>query len=100
MRPFIGSGRFVFIQRKERYNSGDVVFYSLRGQKYIHRIVKMNNNEVVVSDDCGITTPVRISCHDIVGICHTGLNGYCGFLYNFFTRWAFALRGKIQLSKL
>ncbi len=87
MRPLLRNGQTVLIipPRKKLY-LGDLVLYKIAEQLFLHRVVKLSSQSVVVNDDCGITSYITVPLKDVIGICPTILSGFLGYIYHIFIR--------------
>jgi len=96
MRPLLKSGKIIFIKETKKVFLGDMVLYNFQGEKYLHRIVDIVKNDIIVCDDTGVTFPVRIKISNIIGIYPTIFNGYIGLLYNKIISTVFLFYRKIK----
>lgn len=86
MRPLLKSGQVVPTLPCKTFRRGDIVFYKKNGKLFLHRIIKLLEKGVVVTDDCGITDYIYIPYQDIFGIYPTILRGFIGFVYHILIR--------------
>lgn len=96
MRPLLKSGDMCFIFPKKKISVGDVVLYKYCGQAFLHRVIKVLKEDIVVLDDCGICEPVRISKDYVVGIYPSIFSGWLGYAYHLVVRNLFIIVRKLK----
>ena len=73
MRPYLKPGDVVEIKKQQDYNINDVVLYisdknwSTKGIRIIHRIILINDDEVITKGDANNTLDPKIKKSDIKG---------------------------------
>lgn len=87
MRPLLKNGQVVVVTSPEKkLKVGDVILYKIDNKFFLHRIVKLSEKNIIVTDDCGITSYVSIPYDNVVGVYPTILSGFVGFVYHIFAR--------------
>lgn len=85
MMPVLKNG-YVFVEKGIKdFNIGDMVLYNFMGRLYIHRIYKIKNNIVVISNDDDIDFH-EIDKSSIIGKVVGFLNGYKGYVFGVLSR--------------
>ncbi|MFN3551057.1 MAG: S24/S26 family peptidase [Endomicrobiia bacterium] len=83
MRPLLRDGDIVLVVPwKKKLRVGDIVLYKLNGQLFLHRVVRVFLQNIVVNDDCGITSYVNVQLKNVIGIYPTILSGFLGYIYH------------------
>lgn len=91
MRPLIKDGYIVEILPKKKVTCGDIVLYRTEYGNFLHRIIKLHSNKIVVCDDTGVTCPIEISPEQIIGVYPTIFNRFLGILYHYCVKHFFIL---------
>ncbi len=93
--PFIKSGDVVFYKREGKIKKGDFVVYFFGGKKYIHRVLKVEDDFLLIANDDDIEIH-KVSRKDIYGkVIMRGriFNFAAGKILSFlrrFKRWVFS----------
>ncbi len=96
MRPIIRSGQIVFCKKVGKVRPGDIVLYKKGDRKYLHRVIKICGDKLVVGDDCGILSYHEIFVKQVEGKCFTIFNGFIGLVYHCVIRTIFIVFRKLK----
>lgn len=96
MRPLLRSGMVCAIYPAKKISVGDIILYEHYGQKFLHRVVKVLEESVVTTDDCGICGYITVSKNCIIGKYHSLFSGFVGYLYHIITRKFFVIGREIK----
>ena len=67
MEENIHVGDYVLIYKKSNYNVGDVVTYQKDDYFITHRIIKIDDNQIITKGDANNTVDEKIALDDIIG---------------------------------
>ena len=67
MEPEIGEEELIIIKEENEYNVGDIITYENDNYLVTHRIIKINDNEIITKGDANNEEDLKISENQIVG---------------------------------
>ncbi len=67
MEPALKVNNLIIIKEFKDYEIGDIVTFNYKGDKVTHRIVSINENEVITKGDANNTNDKPIKKEDIIG---------------------------------
>lgn len=86
MRPLLKNGRIIPILCNKKIRLGDIVLYKKQNKLFLHRVVKISSQKIIVEDDCGVTSCVDVAYNEVVGVYPTFFSGVVGFIYHIITK--------------
>ena len=110
MEPEIEQEELIVIKEFNEYNVGDIVTYETDGYLVTHRIVQINNDEIITKGDSNNEEDLKISKNQIVGkviyhskalrkICYLLFKSNFNIIYNFCYSNLFYNNTKSQTKK-
>lgn len=84
MEPTLKVNSFVLIKKSDKYEIDDIVTYKKNNEYITHRIIEINNNEIIAKGDANNTADDPINKNTIVGKVIFNLNiiNFINYLFN------------------
>lgn len=84
MEPTLKINSFVLIKKSDKYEIDDIVTYKKNNEYITHRIIEINNNEIIAKGDANNTADDPINKNTIVGKVIFNLNviNFINYLFN------------------
>ena len=67
MEPTLEIDDLIIVEKKETYHKNDIVVFQRKNELIVHRIIEINNNEVITKGDANTAHDTIISIKDIKG---------------------------------
>lgn len=83
MEPVLSVNDLIVLKKKDNYQVGDIIVYKLNNELVVHRIVKINHDEIITKGDANEYEDKAINLNAVRGELYFSIP-YVGVIVNFF----------------
>lgn len=85
MEPSLKINDFVIMRKTKSIKVNDIISYKLNNSEILHRVIRINNNEIVTKGDANNKEDNPISINQVTGV-YVGKIKYLGSIITFITK--------------
>ncbi len=85
MEPSLKINDFVIMRKTKSIKVNDIILYKLNNSEILHRVIRINNNEIVTKGDANNKEDNPISINQVTGV-YVGKIKYLGSIIIFITK--------------